>query len=98
MAHVNCVGPHAVMLPAVTTRGQPRVTTTIVITAETLAGFFTRPAALGRGRARVACNRMLPHADNVPNKFGILKERHYSDEKTVRVALKTHPTTYNNNL
>ena len=29
---------------------------------------------------------LLPHGDNIPNKFRILKKRHYSDEKTVPVA------------
>ena len=37
-----------------------------------------------RGKAQVACNLLLPHEDNILNKFRIWKE--YSDEKTVPVA------------
>ena len=40
-----------------------------------------------RGQARVACNVLLPHEDNIiPNKFIILLRKAHSDEKTVPVA------------
>ena len=54
----------------------------IIIIAE-MAGFNLA------GKAQMARNVMLPHEDNIPNKFTILKERHRTG---CLVGLKTHPT------
>ena len=37
-----------------------------------------------RGKAHMAL--LLPHEDNIPNKFRIFERKAYSDEKTVPVA------------
>ena len=34
------------------------------------------------GIAQLACNLLLPHEDNIPNKFKILKEKHIRMRKS----------------
>ena len=40
----------------------------------------------------MACNLPLPHEDNIPSEFRILKERHIQMREYQLVGLKTRPT------
>ena len=50
-----------------------------------MTGFFMWLATSLERCIYMACNLMLPHEDNIQNKFRIWKKRAYSDEKTVPV-------------
>ena len=53
--------------------------------------FFILPH---RGKAQVACNLLLPHEDNILNKFRILKERHIQMRKPYQVPGWTKNSPY----
>ena len=42
----------------------------------------------------MSCNLLLPHEDNIPNQFGILKERHIQMRKPYQLSGWTKNSSY----